>query len=29
MEVARAQLTLHQPVDIHAVLASQGIELKP
>jgi predicted hotdog family 3-hydroxylacyl-ACP dehydratase len=28
IEVARAQLTLHQPNDIHAVLASQGIELK-
>lgn len=28
LEVARAQLTTHQPNDIHAVLASQGIELK-
>ena len=28
LEAVRAQLTLHQPMDIHAVLASQGIELK-
>lgn len=28
LEAVRAQLTLHQPADIHAVLASQGIELK-
>jgi predicted hotdog family 3-hydroxylacyl-ACP dehydratase len=28
LETVRAQLTLHQPMDIHAVLASQGIELK-
>ena len=26
LEVVRAQLTLHQPNDIHAVLATQGIE---
>ena len=26
LEVVRAQLTLHQPRDLHAVLASQGIE---
>ena len=28
LEAVRAQLTLHQPADIHAVLANQGIELK-
>lgn len=28
LAAVRAQLTLHQPMDIHAVLASQGIELK-
>jgi predicted hotdog family 3-hydroxylacyl-ACP dehydratase len=27
VEAAQAQLTLHQPSDIHAVLASQGIAL--